>query len=292
MTTFKYLTAVLMLMLILGMTACGQGQPAVDQIEDTSAHEPTATAPTVAIVESPTVANPTPDIDPTVVAAIAAVESRTNPTPNIAQTVAAAIAAASPTATPTVPPLALTSSEAPRPTPWSRPTLAPRTPFPTLTPIPAPIIPPTRKQALQVPAKPDWSVENDAAFDYRSITSADKTQRWTCVGANRPRINITHPAAHTVATAVTGRTAEDKDTVINGELYKLAWAAWSSNPAWTPEEHALNVRHDQALQLKRALVSSGAESFSVSIGTPPVEGHYSTDGLMGALTENEMECFN
>ena len=183
MLTSRYVTAVLMLMLTLGMTACGQGQPAVDQIVGTSTTEPT------------------------------------------------------------------------------------------------------------VPAKADWSVENDAAFDYRSITSADKTQRWTCVGADRPRINITHPAAHTVATAVAGRTAGDKGTVINGELYKFAWAAWSSNPEWTPEEHALNVRHDQALQLKRALVISGAESFSVSIGNPPAVSHYSTDGLMAALTENEMECF-
>ena len=136
-----------------------------------------------------------------------------------------------------------------------------------------------------------WSIENDATSGYRSITSADKTQRWTCIGSDRPRINITHPAAHTVATAVDGRTAEGKDTVIDGESYQLAWAAWSSNPAWTPEEHALNVRHEQALQLKLSLVSSGATSFSVSIGNPPVVGHYSTEGLMAALTENEMECF-
>ena len=214
MLTPKYVPAVLMLTLILGMTACGQSQPdqpAVDQIVGTSTAEPTANprpaiTPPVAIVESPTVANPTPDIAPTVAAAIAAVESRTNPTPNIAQTVAAAIAAASPTATSTVPPLALTSTETPRPT--SRPPLIPRTPSPTLTPIPAPIIPPTRKQALPVPAEQDWSIENDAAYGYRSITSADKNQRWTCIGADRPRINITHPAAHTVATAVAGRTAE------------------------------------------------------------------------------------
>ena len=292
MTTLKYVTAVLMLTLILGMTACGQGQPAVDQIVGMSTPEPTATAPTVAIVESPTVANPTPDIDPTVAAAVTAVESRTNPTPNIAQTVAAAIATVNPPAAPTVPPLALASTETPKQTPRSRPTLAPRTPFPTLTPIPAPVAAPTAILAVPaVPAKADWSVENNAAFDYRSITSADKTQRWTCVGADRPRINITHPAAHSVAAAVAGRTAEDKDTIINGESYKLAWAAWSSNPSWTPEEHALNVRHDQALQLKRSLVSSGATSFSVSIGSPPVVGHYSTDGLMAALTENEMECF-
>ena len=136
-----------------------------------------------------------------------------------------------------------------------------------------------------------WSIENQALYNYRSITSADKTQRWTCIEADRPRINITHPAAHTVAATVAGRTAKDKDTFVNGELYELAWAAWLQNPEWTPEEHALNVRHEQALELKRALMSSGAKSFSVSIGTPPVVGHYSTDGLMTALAENEMECF-
>ena len=224
---------------------------------------------------------------------IAASPTVANPTPNIPQTVAAAIVAANPPTAPTVPPLALASTETPSPTPWSRPTLPPRTPFPTLTPIPAPVAAPTAILAVPaVPAKADWSVENDAAYDYRSITSADKTQRWTCIGAGRPRINITHPAAHTVATAVAERTAEDKDTIINGESYKLAWAAWSSNPSWTPEEHALNVRHGEALQLKRSLVSSGATSFSVSIGSPPVVGHYSTDGLIDALTRNKMQCFN
>ena len=225
-------------MLILGITACGQGRPPADQNVGTATiTNPTpdgalAIAATIAVAE-PTV-NSTPETGPTVAAVIAAAASIANPTPDIKQTVAAVIAAASPT-TPSMVGSSTDSNDQP-----------------------------ARHSPTRQPAGPPRSIENDPAFDYRSITFADKTQRWTCIGANRPRINITHPAADTVATAVAGRTTEDKDTVINGKIYKLAWAAWSSDPSWTPEEHALNVRHEQALALKYALVSSDAKSFSVS----------------------------
>ena len=208
-------------MLILGITACGQGRPPADQNVGTA-----------------TITNPTSDGAPAIAATIAVAEPTMNPTPETAPTVAAVIAAAIAAASPTTPSMVGSSTDSNHQ--------------------------PARHSPTRQPAGPPRSIDNDPAFDYRSITSADKTQRWTCIGANRPRINITHPAAHTVATAVAGKTAEDKDTVINGKVYKLAWAAWSSNPSWTPEEHALNVRHEQALRLKRTPMSSDAKSFSVS----------------------------
>ena len=287
MLTHKYVIAVLTLTLILGMTSCGQGQPdqpAVNQIVGTSTPEPaanpmSATAPTVAIVESAAVA-PTPlppemrsyDIADDLVACFERDEFMWNAYKSALQESAREhnIPAFTemvmdddlqPADTWLLLVRAMYDAEEARVMDeWVKRCEQGETTVTNVTAstAPAPTSPPTATAII-------WSIENQAAFGSRSITSADKTQRWTCIGADRPRINITHPAAHTVAAAVAGRTTEDKDTIINGESYKFAWAAWSSNPSWTPEEHALNVRHDQALQLKQSLVSSGATSFSVSI---------------------------